>query len=86
MMRLKKVELINWKQHEKKEIEFDDKTTVIYGPNGFGKSNLFEAIHRGLFDRHGSNDQKIKRIEPFSSVGGVSSTVKITFSLRGLRT
>jgi len=84
MMRLKKVELINWKQHEKKEIEFDDKTTVIYGPNGVGKSNLFEAIHRGLFDRHGSNDQKIKRIEPFSSVGGVSSTVKITFSLRGV--
>jgi len=83
-MRLKKVELINWKQHEKKEIEFDDKTTVIYGPNGVGKSNLFEAIHRGLFDRHGSNDQKIKRIEPFASVGGVSSTVKITFSLRGV--
>ncbi|MCH8286038.1 AAA family ATPase [candidate division KSB1 bacterium] len=39
-MKLHKLELENWRQHTKTIIEFEEQTTLIYGPNETGKSNL----------------------------------------------
>lgn len=80
-MRLVSVELENWRKHDRKKIEFDDRSTVIYGSNETGKSTILEALSRGLFDRSGSRAEEIRRITPLTVVGSVSSTVKIVFDL-----
>lgn len=80
-MRLVSVELENWRSHDRKKIEFDERSTVIYGPNETGKSTILEALSRGLFDRSGSRAEEIRRVTPLTALGSVSSTVKIVFDL-----
>ena len=80
-MRLKSVELESWRRHSKLKINFDDKTTVIYGANESGKSTIMEAFSRGLFDRSGSQGDAIKRLKPLTAPGNISSFVKLEFSL-----
>lgn len=80
-MRLVSVELENWRKHDRKKIEFDDRSTVIYGPNETGKSTILEALSRGLFDRSSSRAEEIKRVTPLTALGSVSSTIKIVFDL-----
>lgn len=82
-MRLHSVELENWRKHDYKRIDFDDKATIIHGPNESGKSTVLEALFRGLFDRHSTGAKEVKKITPLTSRGGVSSTVKITYSVGG---
>lgn len=43
-MRLDRLELNNFRSYKKKMFKFGD-LTVLYGPNGVGKSNLLEAIY-----------------------------------------
>lgn len=80
-MRLHWVELENWRQHTKTRIDFDEDTTVIYGPNETGKSTVLEALSRGLFDKSISHAEAIKRIKPLTASGNVTSTVRIEFTL-----
>ena len=82
-MKLHKIEVQNWRNHTQKQIDFDEKTTVIYGPNETGKSNILEALYRGIFDRSKSTATQIKGITPLSAVGSLSSKVSITFSING---
>jgi DNA repair exonuclease SbcCD ATPase subunit len=82
-MRLHSIEIENWRAHTKKRIAFNEKTTVIYGPNESGKSTILEALSRGIFDRSKSNASQIQRITPLSAVGSLSSKVLIVFSLNG---
>jgi len=84
-MKLHWVELKNWRQHIKTRINFDDETTVIYGPNEQGKSTIFEALSRGLFDKSGSHADVIKRIKPKTASGDITSTVRIEFTLNKIR-
>ncbi|MCL4419214.1 AAA family ATPase, partial [Patescibacteria group bacterium] len=80
-MKLHWVELENWRQHAKTKIEFDERTTVIYGPNEAGKSTVFEALSKGFFDKSGSQAKTIRRIKPLTASGNVTSTVRIEFTI-----
>jgi hypothetical protein len=84
-MRLHSIEIENWRQHARLMIEFDEATTVIYGPNETGKSTVLEALSRGFFDRSTSHSDSIKRIKPLTARGNVTSTVQIEFSVGGTR-
>jgi DNA repair exonuclease SbcCD ATPase subunit len=84
-MKLHWVELENWRQHAKTKIEFDERTTVIYGPNEAGKSTVFEALSKGFFDRSGSQAETIRRIKPLTASGNVTSTVRIEFTINQTR-
>ena len=84
-MKLHWVELENWRQHTKTRIDFDEDTTVIYGPNETGKSTVFEALSRGFFDKSSTHAEAIKRIKPLTASGNVTSTVRIEFILNKTR-
>jgi len=84
-MKLHRVELENWRQHAKTRIDFDEDTTVIYGPNETGKSTVFEALSRGFFDKSITHAEAIKRIKPLTASGNVTSTVRIEFTLNKTR-
>ncbi|MFC1712222.1 AAA family ATPase [Candidatus Poribacteria bacterium] len=80
-MKLHWVELENWRQHNKTRIDFDEETTVIYGPNEAGKSTVLEALSKGFFDRSNSQAEHIRRITPLTASGNVASVVTIEFTL-----
>ena len=84
-MKLHRIELENWRQHTNTRIDFDEKSTVIYGPNEAGKSTILEALSRGLFDKSGSQAESIRRIKPLTASGNVTSTVRIEFTLNSTR-
>lgn len=44
-MKINKISLKNYRNHEKKEISFENNTTVLIGNNGTGKTNILEAIY-----------------------------------------
>jgi len=44
-MKIKKLYLKNFRNHENLIINFDQNTTFIYGENGLGKTNILEAIY-----------------------------------------
>jgi len=44
-MFLKNLKLTNFRSYNKIEIKFNPKTTIIIGPNTFGKTNLLESIY-----------------------------------------
>lgn len=44
-MLIKLLNLINFRNYSKFELEFSDKPTIFIGPNGAGKSNILEAIY-----------------------------------------
>jgi len=45
--------------------EFNDRLNVVCGPNGIGKSTLFEALRRALMDSHAVTGQDIQAIRPW---------------------
>ena len=72
-MYLKKVLLENFRSYERKLVEFGEKTNLILGPNGSGKTNLLEAIYflsNGKSFRGASGNQLIKWDEKLASVRG----------------
>ena len=44
-MYLKSLKLINFKNWEQLELDFNDKLNCLVGPNGSGKTNVLDAIH-----------------------------------------
>ncbi len=82
-MRLITIEIHNWRNHTHKKIDFDNKSTLIYGPNESGKSTILEALYRGIFDRTKSSASQIKGITPLTAMGSLASIVNIEFSLNG---
>src|SRR4026208_1328036 len=48
-MRIDRLRLMNFRQHEKTEIEFGPGLTGIIGPNGAGKTTLLEAIAWAMY-------------------------------------
>jgi DNA repair exonuclease SbcCD ATPase subunit len=44
---------------------FGEGITVIHGPNGTGKSTLFEALSRGLLDSHSVSGQDVTALVPW---------------------
>jgi len=44
-MILKKLKLVNYRQHADCCVEFDGNLVGVLGPNGSGKSHIFDALH-----------------------------------------
>ena len=49
-MKLKSVEIENYRAIEKLELQLDPSLTVLHGDNGYGKTSVLSAIAVGLRD------------------------------------
>lgn len=60
-MKIKSIELSNFRNYEKLEISFDDETNILYGDNAQGKTNILEAAYlSGTTKSHkGSKDKEM---------------------------
>lgn len=62
-MIIKTIELVNFRNYEKLEIEFDQGTNILYGDNAQGKTNILEAAYlSGTTKSHkGTKDKEMIR-------------------------
>lgn len=83
-MRLTRLKLTNFRQHEDTEIEFEGGLTGIIGPNGAGKSTILEAITWAMYGGtalRGTNDSlRFRR-----AAGRAPVRVELEFELSGHR-
>ena len=51
-MKIKSLKLKNFRNYDLLNLDFDDATNIFYGDNAQGKTNILEAVYRGvdLFD------------------------------------
>jgi DNA replication and repair protein RecF len=73
-MFLKKVSLLNYKNFESKDLEFDSKINCFVGDNGKGKTNILDAIYHLAFGKSYFNpiaSQNIKHGTDFFVVEGL---------------
>lgn len=77
-MRIRSVSIHNYRVHRHLEVTFDEKLTVIGGPNESGKSTLVEAMHRALFMRFKSGGADLEAMQ--SQFGG-HPEVALTFEV-----
>ena len=49
-MVIKSLELKNFRNYDKLNIEFDEGTNILYGDNAQGKTNILEAIYFKWYD------------------------------------
>ena len=67
-MILERLRIAGWRGYrEPFEVEFDSGLNLVVGPNEAGKSTLFEAVTRAMFDRHTSKAAEIRGIQPLGS-------------------
>jgi exonuclease SbcC len=83
-MRLNRLRLTNFRQHENTTLEFDSGLTGIIGPNGAGKSTILEAIawvlYGGNTARGGNESIRFQRAAARAPV-----RVELEFELSGHR-
>jgi DNA repair exonuclease SbcCD ATPase subunit len=60
-----------------------DGLNVIHAPNGTGKSSLFEAMRRALFDAHHVTGKEIEAVRPWGRL--LAPQVMVEFSQVGIR-
>ena len=76
-MQILSIHLKNIKSHRDLELQFSPGINVLSGPNGVGKSTIFEAIGYALF---GVDAQSfVGNIERFVSIGAKKGEIKVTF-------
>ena len=88
IIKLKRLELTNFKGIAHRIIEFKDTETWIYGANGTGKSTIFDAFTWLLFgkDSHGQSEDKAKikmQDKDGIPVWHTDNTVEGTFEING---
>ena len=44
-MNIEKISLVNFKNHESINLDFDNKLNFIFGENGVGKTNILDSIY-----------------------------------------
>ncbi|MFS4456657.1 DNA replication/repair protein RecF [Maribacter sp. 2304DJ31-5] len=88
-MILKQLSLINYKNFESKDLEFDAKINCFVGDNGVGKTNILDAIYHLSFGKSYFNpvsSQNIKHNADFFVIDGTfekdERTEKIVCSLK----
>lgn len=88
-MILKTLSLVNYKNFESQDFEFDTKINCFVGANGVGKTNVLDAIYYLSFGKSYFNpiaSQNIKHNEDFFVVDGIfeknQKTEKIVVSLK----
>ena len=62
---------------------FSERLNVIYAPNGTGKSSLFEAMRRALFDSHHVSGEEIEAVKPWGR--SLAPQVNVEFTQSGVR-
>ncbi len=80
-MQILAIHLKNIKSHRDTELSFSPGINVLTGPNGVGKSTVFEAIGYALF---GVDAQKfVGNVERFISIGAKKGEITVEFALDG---
>lgn len=80
-MQILSIQLKNIKSHRDTELHFSPGINVLSGPNGVGKSTIFEAIGYALF---GVDAQSfVGNIERFISIGAKRGEISLVFQLEG---
>ena len=85
-MKLHSLTVKNFKIHRERHVEFDDRLTLISGPNETGKSTLLEALRKAFFlrarggsEHHTSTRSELHaglpEVEVVFSVGGATYTL-----------
>ncbi len=82
-MKLLRLELQDVKRYAgpARSITFDPRATVLHGPNEAGKSTLFEAVRRALFDRSRTQARWVERLVPYG--GRALPSVRLEFEHAG---
>jgi DNA replication and repair protein RecF len=73
-MEIKKLQLINYKNYEEVNLDFDLKINVLVGKNGSGKTNLLDAIYYLSLTKSAfasSDNHCVKQAESYFMVKGV---------------
>ena len=67
-MILEELKLKSWRGFRRQTtFRFTEGLNLLVGPNEAGKSTLFEAIVRSLFDRHTARSAELSVIQPRGS-------------------
>lgn len=73
MIRIKRLYLNNYKLFSKKDIDFSKKLSVFDGPNGYGKTSIFDAIELLITG-------EISRVKDCDSIGGGNAYKTVYFA------
>ena len=83
-MILEQITIENWRGYRKPHtFHFHAGINLLTGRNEAGKSTLFEALTRVLFDRHNSKTEEIRDIQPIGSTLGPEAHIQ--FQANGRR-
>ncbi|MEG3054636.1 MAG: ATP-binding protein [Methanoculleus sp.] len=75
-MIIEEITIRNWRRYrEPHTFRFDERFNLLVGRNEAGKSTLFEAFTRVLFDRHSSRAEEIRQIQPLGGSLGPEATI-----------
>ncbi len=76
-MQILSIQMKNIKSHRDKEYTFSSGINVLSGPNGIGKSTIFEAVGYALFGVNASDF--VGNIDRFVTIGEKRGEVKVVF-------
>ncbi|MCK9307040.1 MAG: AAA family ATPase [Methanoculleus sp.] len=83
-MIVEEIMIRNWRSYrEPHTFRFGEGFNLLVGRNEAGKSTLFEAFTRVLFDRHTSRTEEIRQIQPLGS--SLAPEATIVFRMNGDR-
>lgn len=75
-MIIERITIENWRGYRGSHtFQFEEGINLLAGRNEAGKSTLFEALTRVLFDRHTSRTQEIRDIQPVASSLGPEAEI-----------
>jgi DNA repair exonuclease SbcCD ATPase subunit len=82
-MKLLELELKDFKRfnREPKNLQFDPRAQVLFGANEAGKSTIFEAVRRVLFDKARTGAKWVDHLVPYGTKA--SPQVRLDFEHRG---
>jgi DNA repair exonuclease SbcCD ATPase subunit len=76
-MILEEITIKNWRGYrEPHTFQFQNGINLVVGRNEVGKSTIFEAMTRALFDRFNSKTEEIRAIQPMGSSLGPEVSVR----------
>ncbi|HVS66674.1 MAG TPA: AAA family ATPase [Thermoanaerobaculia bacterium] len=85
-MIVEEVRLRNWRGvRGSRTFRFDEGINLLVGPNEAGKSTVFEAMVRALFDRHTSKAAAICEVQPLGSSLGPEVQLQLVTANRRYR-
>ncbi|MCQ2252989.1 MAG: DNA replication and repair protein RecF [Bacteroidales bacterium] len=88
-MQVRKLNIINFKNHGQREFAFGKKINCFVGSNGVGKTNILDALYYLSFSKsfiNSTDSQNIRNDEEFFSlrgvydVNGIDETILLSFS------